>query len=184
MKSLLFALALLLAGCESSYKYASSDKRSLTGSARVQSNDILLLGMARDGVDGTKPMPGSGRTTTVIFAEALEKHTKRVITAPIPETLEDSLARARKSHCDYVFLVEILDWADRATEYTAVRDRLQLRLEIFETTGGRRIYSDTVSAKSPVMTDGSATPKDLILDAATGLLTPVFQDRLTPSAFR
>jgi hypothetical protein len=57
---------------------------------------------------------------------------------------------------------EILHWEDRATEWSGIPDRVEVKLLVLEAQGNKEIASIVISGKSKWATFGGDHPQDLL----------------------
>src|ERR1044071_414927 len=124
LRMILICAAVMLAGaaCKSTYKQEVTETQPLREPLTARSR--VLIAMPEDALDKKESVPASGKRTMLALQEAFQRHTRNVITANTPETREAALARARELTCDFLVFPVILEWKDRPTEWTGVRDRL------------------------------------------------------------
>lgn len=155
---LVFAIAIGLAGCVSKYKPIATDAPA----SMLPSDASFYVMQPEDGKYGNKPYPGSGEQTATALQSALIPRAGRVITAQNPEELEVALSAARERNLDYVLQTRILNWEDRATEWSGIPDKISLNFEIYDTNTGEKVASQTSKASSKWATFGGDHPQDLL----------------------
>jgi hypothetical protein len=69
----------------------------------------------------------------------------------------------------------ILHWEDRATEWSGIPDRVEIKIEIIGATTGKGLDSAIIKGKSGLATFGGDHPQDLlpkpVEDYVSGLFT-------------
>jgi len=155
---LVLAIAAALAGCSSKYKSLASEPPT----TRFTSDADFYVMLPEDGKYGNKPYPGSGEQTADAIQAALIPRAGRVFRAKKIEELEDAAAFARENDIDYVFQTKILNWEDRATEWSGIPDKISLHFEIYDAKTGEMVASDTSKASSKWGTLGGDHPQDLL----------------------
>jgi Domain of unknown function (DUF4823) len=68
----------------------------------------------------------------------------------------------RKSEFKYLVYPTILHWEDRATEWSALPDRVEVKIDLIETATGKLLDSVVIRGKSGVATLGGDHPQDLL----------------------
>ena len=129
---------------------------------RLSPSDSFYIAVTRDGVYGSKPYPGSGLTTAQILLASLAKRARRVETGRAAESYDEALASARKSGYKYLVFPTILHWEDRATEWSGIPDRVEVKLELVDVSTGRTLDSGVIRGKSGLGTLGGDHPQDLL----------------------
>jgi hypothetical protein len=62
----------------------------------------------------------------------------------------------------YYAVPEILHWEDRATEWSGIKDKLEIKLTVYEAARPAPVASTVLSGKSKFMTFGGDHPQDLL----------------------
>jgi hypothetical protein len=181
-RKLLICVVLFAAGaaCQNTYKQNVVEVKPLA--EQLTSKTRVYIAMPEDALDKKEPVPASGKRTALAIQDAFLRHTKNVLAAKIPETLNDALEHARELACDYVAFPTILQWKDRPTEWTGVRDRLKLQIDLVSVTSREVVRTSTIEGVSRWMTDGDDAPQDLIADPVDKFVRGLFRVSLTPSA--
>lgn len=155
---LVASVALLLFGCADSHKIApvtsAPQKLSTTGS--------VYVARPEDGLYANREYSGSGRMTAQIVANAFAKHIDRTETGSRVETREEALASAKKLGATYLVLPQILHWEDRATEWSAIPDKVEVKLSVISAASNQSLAGAVISAKSGLWTLGGDHPQDLL----------------------
>lgn len=68
----------------------------------------------------------------------------------------------RKSEFKYLVYPTILHWEDRATEWSALPDRVEVKIDLIETATGKLLDSVVIRGKSGLATLGGDHPQDLL----------------------
>jgi hypothetical protein len=169
-------------GCQNTYKQDITEVKA--ASAPMTSKSRVYIAMPEDAMDKKEPVPSSGKRTALALQEAFTRQTKFVTVAKVPETLADAIEHARNVNADFVAFPTILEWKDRPTEWTGVRDRLQLQIDVIEVSTGETIRSTKIQGTSRWMTDGEDAPQDLLADPVDKFVRGLFRVIMTPSALQ
>lgn len=160
MKRLLIAMVVLttLTGCVSKYKPLSYEAPP----AKIERNAAFYVMLPSDGqYDGT-PYPGSGLATSNAVVTALTLHTSNIYAAKSVDSLDDAMAKARAAKASYVIQTDILNWEDRATEWSGIPDKIALQFVVYDTMSSKKIASASSKASSKWATFGGDHPQDLL----------------------
>lgn len=169
-----------LTGCKHSYEQQTQD---LTPSWEpMRASTRVFIAMPEDALDKKEPVPASGKRTALALHDAFSRHTKAVFTARSPEPFAESLARARAANCEYMIFPTIILWQDRPTEWTGVRDKLQVKIDLVSVQSGVVVRTTTIDGKSRFMTDGGDAPQDLLSEPIDRFVRPLFRLTHTPTA--
>lgn len=158
MKRLLLVLAALaLSGCASKYRVDAVDAKAV-----LPPSSAIFIVMPQDGRYGATVYSGSGRELQHEVQTQLSRYTTKLTAASAPRPLADSFAEARASGCDYVVDPVILNWEDRATEWSGRPDRITIRYTAYDAKTEASVVSTVRSASSKWMTFGGDHPQDLL----------------------
>jgi hypothetical protein len=169
-------------GCHSTYNQTFANPRP--DIAPLRASTRVYISMPEDAIDKKDPVPASGRRTTIALEGAFKRQTRGVYTAKLPETMSEALTRARERECEFLAFPTILKWQDRPTEWTGVRDKLQLKVDLILVATGDIVRSTTIEGKSKFMTDGEDEPQNLLADPVDKFVRSLFRVSYTPSALR
>jgi hypothetical protein len=157
------ALALLLflsLGCTAKYQTS----RPVIVPDRLDPAAAILVSTPSDGNYEEIRYPGSGDSTSHAVVSAFSRYAARV--DRLSETMDcpEALERADAGTYKYLACPTIMHWEDRATEWSGKRDRVAIRLQVFEIASGRIIDSVLIEGKSKWATFGGDHPQDLLSD--------------------
>lgn len=172
MKSLLMICALsvlALTGCTQKHA-VDSFEGPVTRLARDASFYVMV---PADGRHGGKSYAGSGLATAQAVVTALSGRAAKAVQADGPEHSSAAQEKAKAAGLTHVFETTILNWEDRATEWSGRPDRITLKMTVTETATGKIVASSVARASSKWGTLGGDHPQDLV-----PLPTQQFVDRL------
>ena len=151
-------VALLLFGCADSHEIAPVT----SAPQKLSAAGIAYIARPEDGRYAHRHYSESGRMTAQIVASAFAKHIERTATASRVETREEALASAKKLGATYLVLPQILHWEDRATEWSAIPDKVEVKLTVISAAANQSLASAVISGKSGLWTLGGDHPQDLL----------------------
>ncbi|HYD01943.1 MAG TPA: DUF4823 domain-containing protein [Phycisphaerales bacterium] len=162
MKSLAIMLCLSLAmvGCTSSYR---SDR--LEGSAAPQLTKgacSVYVSVPEDGSYQGHIGKGSGSATAKAIVTAFVPYTMRADCGSAPQTHDAGMASAASGGFTHYIEPTIMNWEDRATEWSGKLDAISVRLVLFEVPSRRQIDTVVIHGNSKWMTFGGDHPQDLL----------------------
>jgi hypothetical protein len=172
---------LLITGTACQNTYREEVVTPQATAAPLSSKNRIYVAMPEDALDKKEAVPGSGKRTALALRDAFLRHTKFVQVATVPETRSDVLEHARQLGADHVAYPTILEWKDRPTEWTGVRDRLALQIDIIDAATGETIRSTKIHGTSRWMTDGGDAPQDLLADPVDKFVRSLFRVIMRPS---
>ncbi len=123
---------------------------------------------------GEKTYPDSGAATMQAAVAALAVHVATVVAATGVEDLTVALSAAQAAGLTYVFEPTILNWEDRATEWSGKPDRITVRFAVHEVSTGAVVASTVARASSKWGTFGGDHPQDLLPLATSNFVDSLF----------
>jgi len=124
--------------------------------------------------DGTV-YPNSGSMTAQAPRAALLVHLDKVVVGTTKgEDLTAALAQAKQQGLSNVVQTSILNWEDRATEWSGIPDKITLKLAIYDVKTGAVVSSTVTSASSKWGTLGGDHPQDLLPEPTKRFVDPLF----------
>lgn len=158
MKRLLFVFAVvLLAGCSAKYSTNNVQK-----STELLVKDLpVAVAKPADGVYETHSYAGSGETTAIVVKAAILRHSDSV---SVYSDCEDLMCLKDKHTLSrgYYVVPQILHWEDRATQWSGIPDRIEIKISVYNAETNARVASTIISGKSKWATFGGDHPQDLL----------------------
>jgi hypothetical protein len=110
------------------------------------------------------PVLDSGRMVTEPLRAAFQKEVRAVFGGRLAETLDEGKANAAKANAHYLVYPTIMRWEDRSTEFSGRRDKVEIRLELWNVPEDRLMDIRLIQGTSKWMTDGGDKPQDLLAE--------------------
>lgn len=151
--------ALFIGGCADSHKLL---RQHAAGAPKLKPGSSVYVAMPRDGSYGDEVYRGSGNATAQVLFAAFSKHTQKVDVATSAQTRNAAMAAASAEGAQYLAFPSILHWEDRATEWSAIPDKVEVKIEVIEIASGKVLDAGVVSGKSGLATFGGDHPQDLL----------------------
>jgi hypothetical protein len=173
MRRVLFVslVCLLMPTANAAHKYHVTE--IVNTGAKLSPDSSVLITVPKDGAFNGRVYSGSGQQTAEATRNALTHRLTRVSLAAATTT-EAGLAEAGAGGYTYLCIPEVLHWEDRATEWSGKRDKIEVKLTVYEVSSGKIIKSAIISSVSKWMTFGGDHPQELV-DAHIHVLTdPLF----------
>ncbi len=142
--------------------------------ARLNQNAVVLVSIPADGSYGGKPYPGSGLATAKALKAALSRYSRPAIVSTTAETFDQAMSTAKGYGASYLVHSEILQWVDRATEWSGKPDRAEVKVEIADPISGVVVHSVVLRGRSSWWTFGGDHPQDLLYAPAASLARSLF----------
>jgi hypothetical protein len=154
----LLALA-LLSGCASTY-----NREVVTApGVRLARGAPVLIGTPRSASYNNTSYAGSGEQTATVVHSAFARFSNKVTVSAQCADL-DCLATQGGGAYQYLVIPEILHWEDRATQWSGVRDKVEVKLIVVDGTSRAEVASMIISGKSQRAAFGSQHPQDLLAE--------------------
>jgi len=164
-------LSVALWGCVSKYRvdtYAAP-------TTHISKDASFYVTLPEDGQYGGTAYPGSGAATAQAERAALLAHVDKVVIGTTKgETQEAAMTQAKQLGLTHVLQTSILNWEDRATEWSGIPDKITLKLTIYEVQSSKQITSTVTSASSKWATFGGDHPQDLLPEPTKRFVDPLF----------
>ena len=151
-------LAALLASCADSHQLMRLDGNL----QKLDPRGVVYVSVPADGRYGQTTYYGSGQNTSQIVVMAFSKYSTRVESGHAQQDFNDSLESARKAGAMYLVIPTILEWEDRATEWSGIPDKASIKLSIIDVKTGAALDSAIIKGKSGLATFGGDHPQDLL----------------------
>ena len=151
--------AIMLTGCADSHQLIRNEASQ---SIQLSSNDTLYIAMPEDGAYGEQAYQGSGQNTAQIIYAAFAKHTRSAEVGRSTQSFQHALEATARSGQKYLVYPTILHWEDRATEWSSIPDKVEIKIEVVNTATGDAISSAVITGKSGLATFGGDHPQDLL----------------------
>ncbi len=91
------------------------------------------------------------------------------------ESFSEALDSAKESGRDLVVYPTILHWEDRATEWSGIPDKADIKLVIADTKSGEIQSSVMIQGKSGIATFGGDHPQDLLPEPVNKYVDGLFR---------
>ncbi len=160
----------VLAGCADSHTWTPQQN----GSARIAANDRILITTPLDGEYGTHVYNGSGRNTAKIISNATSAKSRFVRVGGVTVSFEDAVSQAQRSDQDILIFPTILHWEDRATEWSMIPDKVEVKVDVVNVRTGDVISSGVIKGSSGLATLGGDHPQDLLPEPVAELISELF----------
>ncbi len=155
---LVVLLVSFLSACADSHQLLRTNREA----QKLDRNKVVYVSVPKDGRYGQINYAGSGQNTTQIVLMAFSQYSRRVETGHEYQTFEQALDSARKQSAGYLVMPTILEWEDRATEWSGIPDKSSIKISVIDTASGTSIDSVIIRCKSGLATFGGDHPQDLL----------------------
>ena len=151
------SFAILLAGC--SAKYSTNNIQEHT--EHLVKDVSVVITQPTDGVYETHTYSGSGRATADAVKAAFLRHSDNVTVFADCDDVTCLKANHSISRGYYV-VPQILHWEDRATEWSGIPDKIEVKITVYNAESNNRVASTIINGKSKWATFGGDHPQDLL----------------------
>lgn len=163
-------LIAFLAGCADSHNWTPQQN----GSLRITQSDRVFVTTPADGEYGNHIYSGSGRNTSNIIASAVSTKSRLVRTGGVADNYEDAVAQAQRNEQDILIFPTILHWEDRATEWSMIPDKVEVKVDVIDVRSGDVISSGIIKGSSGIATLGGDHPQDLLPEPTAEFVSSLF----------
>lgn len=160
MKKILMAVCLLsLWGCADSHSLNVSGANVTT---TINSTESVYVALSKDGSYGDNHYGGSGMMLSQSIQSSLLQRLQKVEIARKSELFPAALNSAKNGGYDYLFYPIIMHWEDRATEWSAIPDKIKVKITVVDVETGTEVKSAIIDSSSGLATFGGDHPQDLL----------------------
>lgn len=159
-----------LTGCADSHNWTPQQN----GSARILASDRIFITTPMDGEYGTHAYTGFGRNTAKIIYNATSAKSRLVRIGGVTENFEDAVSQAQRADQDILIFPTILHWEDRATEWSMIPDKVEVKIDVVNVRTGDVISSGVIKGSSGLATLGGDHPQDLLPEPVGEFVSSLF----------
>lgn len=156
-RAFLVSSAFLLAGCSAKYSTNNIQERT----EHLVKDVSVVISQPTDGVYDTHTYSGSGRATADAVKAAFLRHSDNVTVFADCDDVTCLKANHSISRGYYV-VPQILHWEDRATEWSGIPDKIEVKITVYNAESNNRVASTIINGKSKWATFGGDHPQDLL----------------------
>lgn len=171
----------LATGCQSTERTVTSNA---VERARLEPRGPVYVAIPSDAFFKNNVMIDSGTNTASVVVKAFSRYVKPVYLGRRMETVPEAMSTARRAKCTYLVYPTVLRWEERTTEYSGIRDQVEVKIEVLSVDTADLLHATVISGKGKWLTSGGETPKDILLEPLTKYAATVFQVIETPTAIR
>jgi hypothetical protein len=152
----ILACVAILSACASTYTSTPVVQPGL----KLDPSKSVFIATPANGEYGSAVYANSGKMTANAVRVAFSRFTTNTTISPDCRDLV-CLGKSQAQPYDYYVVPEILHWEDRATEWSGIPDRLEVKLSIFD-GNKKELASTIITGKSKWATLGGDHPQDLL----------------------
>ena len=129
---------------------------------KIARGTCIYVVIPHDGSYDGRQYQGSGATVASAFDAALSRYADSVIVGAGSDSTAEVIAIAKEKKCTYAVIPKITRWEDRATEWSGIRDKMELLVKVVGVDDGAVVASAEIKGKSAWATFGGDHPEDLV----------------------
>ncbi|MBV1913834.1 MAG: DUF4823 domain-containing protein [Pseudomonadales bacterium] len=134
----------------------------------------MLISIPEDGWYGNTQYPNSGKMTANAVRAAFAKNANKADLAKDCKD-EECLSKIDVEKYGYFVKPVILNWEDRATEWTGKSDRIEIQIVIFDAITKQELANSSYSGKSQWATLGGDHPQDLLPEPTNNYVDSLYR---------
>ena len=165
----LLLILVMVGSCTATYQQSP-----VTGTGfKLLPGKPIAISTPENGTYDGKEYSQSGQMTALAVRAAFAQFAGDLHVIPACRSLA-CLRGAAPAGVEYFIVPEILHWEDRATEWSGIKDKLEVRLSIFGPQGDAPLASTVISGKSKWATFGGDHPQDLLREPIDAYVVSVY----------
>lgn len=156
--NILIVLILMLYGCTATYKQNTLAQPS----TKLVRGSSVTIATPTNGFYESEEYQASGKMTTYTVRAAFARFSNTINVLPECNNLVCLKASKASTHYYYYVVPEILHWEERATEWSGLPDKIEVKISIYDDQTSRELASTIISGESKWATFGGDHPQDLL----------------------
>lgn len=154
-----FIFIISLVGCADTHQIVKLDNNNFT---KLKSNHSIYISVPKDGAYGNNYYNGSGINTAQIIHSSFSIMARDIEQGTEYEPFKTAIESANQKGHKYLIYPTILHWEDRATEWSGIPDKVEVKIEIIDVKTQKTITGSIIKGSSGVATFGGDHPQDLL----------------------
>lgn len=155
---ILILFSILVTSCADSTQIL----RTSTKIIHLKPTSTAYISIPKDGRYGNNNYYGSGATASQILLLSFSKHLTQVETGNEYQSYKEALNYAKENKFEYLIFPLILEWEDRATEWSGIPDKVSIKISIINIATSKTLDSVIINGTSGLSTFGGDHPQDLL----------------------
>lgn len=160
-----------VSGCADSHRVV----RGVQSGTSFSASDSFYISVPRDGIYGKTEYTGSGLTTAQMISSALSKYVREAESGHSVEDFRAAIETARSKKYRFLVFPKILHWEDRATEWSGIPDKAEIKIEIVSVETEQTVDSVVITGRSGLATFGGDHPQDLLFGPVNDFISSLFK---------
>lgn len=148
---------MLLVGCSAKYNAAEVTKNT----EQLIKNKKVLIAQPENGTYDAKVYSQSGAMTAMAVRTAFSRYTDDAAVISTCAT-QECLQNSQQMKDGYYVIPQILHWEDRATEWSGLPDKIEVKITVYNAQSNNVIASTILNGRSKWLTFGGDHPQDLL----------------------
>ncbi len=165
-------MAVLISACADTARITQDPSY---GKFTMSKSATAYVSVPRDGQYETKTYRGSGLSVSTLIRSSLLVHLVHVDEGSDVESFKQAISSAESNTVDYLFSPAILHWEDRATEWSGIPDKAQVKIVIIDIETSKAVSSVIIDGTSGVATFGGDHPQDLLTEPVAKYIDGLFK---------
>ncbi|MEZ8996179.1 DUF4823 domain-containing protein [Vibrio sp. 10N.222.54.A1] len=170
-KLLVLGFIATLAGCADSHNLNVSNTEVVN---KIPANSSVYIALSEDGRYGEKDYKGSGVLLSNVIKSGLLTKMNDITVANEAGSFKESIKLAESNGSDYLFYPTIMHWEDRATEWSAKADKVEVKIVTWDIKNNVELSSAIIDGSSGLATLGGDHPQDLLPEPVNAYIDTLF----------
>jgi len=154
----LLLISILITSCADSHQILRTTNKSI----KLNTSAPAYISIPKDGRYGQTTYAGSGATVSQVILLAFSKHLTQVETGHQYQSFKDAIKYAKENKFEYLIFPSVLEWEDRATEWSGIPDKASIKISIIKVSTSKTLDSAIIKGESGLGTFGGDHPQDLL----------------------
>ena len=171
-KLLVLGFIATLAGCADSHNLNVSNTNVVN---KIPTTSSVYIALSEDGRYGEKDYKGSGVLLSNVIKSGLLTKMNDITVANEAGSFKESVKLAESHGSDYLFYPTIMHWEDRATEWSAKADKVEVKIVTWDIKNNVQLSSAIIDGSSGLATMGGDHPQDLLPEPVNAYIDTLFE---------
>lgn len=158
----------LLSGCTATYKQYTLTEPGV----KLIKGKSVVIAIPDNGFYEDEEYKASGKMTAFAVRAAFARFSNSATV--VPDCKDVVCLNSTHPESFYLVIPEILHWEDRATEWSGISDKIEVKVSVYERQNLKGVSSIVISGKSKWASFGGDHPQDLLPDPLSSYVESLY----------